>query len=141
MQMTIGLILIKETDMIIQQHKNIMHINVGMAGFRIDLTSTYVDIKNASGLMKKGIFTISISKKSIFVYISRDQGRMYWIGRKTGISAKLSIKFNDKKQMITINNSYKITFHRPKDYETIKKKAIYYKHMKEDENNISFAYR
>ena len=112
-----------------------------MAGFRIDLTSTYVDIKNASGLMKKGKFTISISKKGIFVYISRDQGRMYWIGRKTGYSAKLSIKFNDKKQMITINNSYKITFHRPKDYETIKKKTIYYKHMQETDNKVEFSDR
>jgi uncharacterized protein YqkB len=92
-------------------------------------------------LVKKGFFHISISANGIFVYISKDHGRMYWIGRRVGISDKLSIKFNDDKKMISINSSNKITFHKAKDYETIKKKAIYYKYMKDGENKIAFEYR
>jgi hypothetical protein len=110
-------------------------------GFSIKLTTTYVDIKYSKGLVKKGWFNISINKDGIFVYISKDKGRMYWIGKKKGYSAKLSIKFNDKKKMITVNNSNKIIFHKVKDYETIKKKTIYYKLMKENENSVSFQDR
>jgi len=74
---------------------------------------------------------MSISKDGIYVYISRDNNRIYWIGSKKGYSAKLSIKFNDNK----------IMFHNSKDYEIIKKKIIYYKHMKEDEYSIVFEER
>ncbi len=112
-----------------------------MGGYRINLTTTYVDIKHSGGFVKKGFFSISIDKNGIFVYISRDNNRIYWIGRKEGKSAKLSVKFNDKKKMITVNNSNKIMFHRPKDYEKIKKKTIYYKLMKKDENSVAFQYR
>lgn len=107
-------------------------------GYNIKLTTTYVDIKHSKGLVKKGWFSMSISKDGIYVYISRDNNRIYWIGSNKGYSAKLSIKFNDDKKMITINNSNKIMFHNSKDYEIIKKKIIYYKHMKEDENSILF---
>ncbi len=109
-----------------------------MGKYSIKLTTTYVDIKNSKGFVKKGWISISISKDGIYVYISRDNNRIYWSGSKKGSSDKLFIKFNDKKKMITINNSSKIMFHKSKDYETIKKKIIYYKHMKQDENSVMF---
>ncbi len=112
-----------------------------MGGYSINLTTTYVDIQHSKGFVKKGFFSISIDKNGIFVYISRDNNRIYWIGRKKGYSAKLSIKFNDKKKMITVNSSNKIMFHKAKDYETIKKKTIYYKYMKENENTVVFKER
>jgi hypothetical protein len=112
-----------------------------MGKYSIKLTTTYVDIKNSKGFVKKGWISISISKDGIYVYISRDNNRIYWIGSKKGYSAKLSIKFNDKKKMITVNNSNKIIFHKVKDYEKIKKKTIYYKLMKENENSVSFQDR
>jgi hypothetical protein len=107
-------------------------------GYDIKLTTTYVDIQHSKGLVKKGWFRISISKDRIFIYISRDNNRIYWSGNKKGNSDKLSIKFDDQKKLITINNSNKIKFYKSKDYETIKQKTIYYKHMKEDENNVVF---
>lgn len=112
-----------------------------MNGFSIKLTTTYVDIKHTNGLVKKGWFHITVDKNGIYIYILRDNNRIYWIGRKKGISAKLSVKFNDKKNMITINNSNKITFHNSKDYEKIKKKTIYYKLMDENDNKVEFKYR
>lgn len=112
-----------------------------MAKYSIKLTTTYVDIKNSKGFVKKGWVNISISKDGIYIYISRDNNRIYWIGSKKGYSAKLSIKFNDNKKMITINNSNKIFFHNSKDYDIIKKKTIFYKHMKEDENSVVFQER
>lgn len=115
-----------------------MYNKYRMVGYNIELTTKYVDIKDYKGIVKKGWIKINITKNNIFVYISKDIYRVYWIGKKKGPSAKLSLKFNDKKQMITINNSNKIIFHRPKDYETIKKKTIYYKHMKADENIVNF---
>ncbi len=107
-------------------------------GFNVKLTTTYVDIKHSKGLVKKGWFYISISKNSILVYINRDNIHIYWLCSKKGKSDKLSIKFNDDKKTISINNSSKITFHKAKDYETIKKKTIYYKYMKQHENKVVF---
>ncbi len=109
-----------------------------MNGFSRDLTTTYVDIQHSGGIVKRGRFHITIDDNSIFVYILRDNNRIYWIGRRTGNSAKLSLKFNDQTHTITVNTSNKITFHRAKDYEQIKQKAIHYNHMKEGENRIVF---
>ncbi len=74
----------------------------------------------------------------IFVYVSRDKSRSYWIGGKKGKFCKLSIKFNDSKKMITVNTANKIIIHSSKDYTKIKKKAIYYKYMNENDNRIEF---
>jgi hypothetical protein len=41
--------------------------------------------------------------------------------------------------MITINSSNKIIFHRDKDYEIIKNKFIFYKHLNKDETIIHFS--
>ena len=81
---------------------------------------------------------ITISKNGIFVYISRDKSRSYWSGSKQGRSNKLSIKFNDKKQMITVNLSNRIIVHSNKDYMKIKNKAKYYKYITENDNTIEF---
>ena len=51
---------------------------------------------------------------------------------------KLSIKFNDAKKMITVNIANKIIIHSIKDYTKIKKKAIYYNYMNENDNRIEF---
>ena len=40
--------------------------------------------------------------------------------------------------MITVNTSNKIIIHSMKDYIKIKKKAIYYKYMNENDNKIEF---
>jgi hypothetical protein len=111
----------------------------GNSGYKVQLTTKNVDIKYSTGLVKKGSFYISIDKNGIYIYIIRDNYRIYWIGRKEGESAKLSVKFNDNKKMITINNSNKIIFHNAKDYEKIKEKTIYYKLMKKDENIVVFV--
>lgn len=82
--------------------------------------------------------SISISKDNIYIYISRDNNRAYWIGRKKGISSKLLIKFNDKKNMISINSSYKVIFKNSKDYRLIKDTSTYYKHITKESNIIKF---
>ena len=108
--------------------------------FEIKLKKSKADIYYKSDLQtsKNAWYNISISKDSIFVYISRDKSRSYWIGGKKGKSSKLSIKFNDAKKTITINTANKIIIHSIKDYTKIKKKAIYYKYMNENDNRIEF---
>ncbi len=73
------------------------------------------------------------------MYINNTNGnRIYWIGRNNYLmSAKLIIKFNDNKKMITFN-SYKVIFHNIKHYSEIKHKSIYYKFMNNDDNIIEF---
>jgi hypothetical protein len=112
-----------------------------MSGYSIKLPTSRVDIQYSKGFVQKGWITFSINKNGIYVYISRDNDRVYWKGSKNGTSSKLSIKFNDNKQMITINSSNKITFQNDKDYEKIKQKTIHYKLMKEDENSVTFDYK
>ncbi len=108
--------------------------------FTCKFTTKDVEIKHSGGITNKGFVNFSISKNSFSVYISRDNNRIYWIGRTKGISAKLKIKFNDKKSMITINTSNKITFYNEKDYEKIKNKTIYYKHMDKDDDTVIFEF-
>jgi hypothetical protein len=102
------------------------------------LKTKNVDIRSSSGLVQNGWISLTIDKGSMIVYISRDKNRIYWVGQTTGHSAKLTIKFNDDKHMISVNNSNKIVFHNIKDYNKVKQKAIFYKHMKEGENNVVF---
>jgi hypothetical protein len=102
-------------------------------------TTKNVIIKHSQGTVKDGWVNFSINKDSIYIYISRDNNRIYWIGRKKGLSAKLLITFSDTKNMITINKSNKIIFNKNSDYEKIKKKVIYYKHMKITENKVEFT--
>ena len=108
--------------------------------FEIKLKKSKADIYYKSDLQtsKNAWCNISISKDKIFVYVSRDKSRSYWIGCKKGKSAKLSIKFNNSKKMITVNTANKIIIHSSKDYTKIKKKAIYYKYMNENDNRIEF---
>jgi len=108
--------------------------------FEIKLKKSKADIYYKSDLQtsKNAWCNISISKDKIFVYISRDKSRSYWIGGKKGKSCKLSIKFNDIKKTITVNTSNKIIIHSMKDYIKIKKKAIYYKYINENDNRIEF---
>ena len=108
--------------------------------FEIKLKNNKADIYYKSDLQtsKNAWCNISISKNSIFVYVSRDKSRSYWIGRKKSKSCKLLIKFNDSKKTITVNTSNKIIIHSIKDYTKIKKKAIYYKYMNENNNRIEF---
>lgn len=109
--------------------------------FSIKLTKSKADIYYKSALQTGSItwFSISISKDGVFVYISRDKSRSYWSGKKIGRSSKLSIKFNDKKKMITVNSANKIIIHSMNDYTKIKQKAIYYKLMNANDNSIEFA--
>jgi hypothetical protein len=108
--------------------------------FEIKLKKSKADIYYKSDLQtsKNAWCNISISKNSIFVYISRDKSRSYWICGKKGKSCKLSIKFNDSKKMITVNTANKIIIHSDLYYTNIKKKAIYYKYMNENDNRIEF---
>jgi hypothetical protein len=108
--------------------------------FEIKLKKSKADIYYKSDLQtsKNAWCNISISKDSIFVYVSRDKSRSYWIGGKKGKSSKLSIKFNDAKKMITVNTSNKIIIRSDLYYTKIKKKAIYYKYMNENDNRIEF---
>ncbi len=48
------------------------------------------------------------------------------------------LNLNDAKKMITVNIANKIIIHSIKDYTKIKKKAIYYKYMNENDNRIEF---
>jgi hypothetical protein len=96
-------------------------------------------MKYSKGIVKKGFLMIFISAKHITIFIYRKGKSDYtWYGSKTGKSGTLSLKFNDEKRMISINGSNKLIFHRPKDYQIIKKKTITYKHMKSNENAIEF---
>lgn len=79
-----------------------------------------------------------MDKNGLMVYLSRDNNRIYWVGRKSGKSANLVITFNDDKKMITVNKSNRIIFHNLVKYDQIKKKAIYYKLLKANENHIVF---
>ena len=108
--------------------------------FEIKLKKSKADIYYKSDLQtsKNAWCNIYISKDKIFVYISRDKSRSYWIGGKKGKSSKLSIKFNDAKKMIIVNTTNKIIIHSSKDYTKIKQKAIYYKYMNENDNRIKF---
>lgn len=108
--------------------------------FEIKLKKSKADICYKSDLQtsKNAWCNISISKNSIFVYVSRDKSRSYWIGGKKGKSCKLSIKFNDAKKMITVNTTNKIIIRSDLYYTKIKKKAIYYKYMNENDNRIEF---
>jgi hypothetical protein len=66
--------------------------------FNIKLTTSFVDIENTTNKVKKGWVSFSINPESVMIYISRDINRIYWIGHRTGKSAKLTIKLNDKKK-------------------------------------------
>jgi len=109
-----------------------------MFGITLKKNKSDIYYKSHLQISKMAWFRISISNKSIFVYISRDKSRSYWIGRKKGETSKLSIIFNDKKRMITVNSSNRIIVHSIKDYTTIKQKAKYYKYIGENENKIVF---
>ena len=89
--------------------------------FEVTLKKNKADLYYKSDLQtsKMAWVDISISNNGIFVYISRDKSRSYWSGMKKGKSSRLSIKFNDKKQMITVNSSNRIIVHSNKDYTKI----------------------
>lgn len=108
--------------------------------FKVTLKKDKADLYYKSDLQisEMAWVDISISKNGIFVYISRDKSRSYWSGKKQGRSSKLSIKFNDNKQMITVNSSNRIIVHSNKDYTKIKNKAKYYKYITENDNTIEF---
>ena len=106
--------------------------------FSIKLTTTYVDIEYSKGIVKKGSVAIDMHKGYVYIFFWRDKSWRWWRGSKSGASAKLTIKFNDAKHMITVNSSDKIIFHRPKDYNEIKAHAIYYKLMSKNDNQIEF---
>ena len=110
-------------------------------GFQIKLTTAYVDIQYSNGIVKKGYVDISVDKDYIHIYFWRGTSWRWWQGSKSRISAKLSIKFNDLKHMITINNTNKVTFRRPKDYNQIKKKVIFYQLMNANDNKVEFQKR
>jgi hypothetical protein len=107
--------------------------------FQLKLTTKNVDIRSSSGLVQNGWISITMDKGSMIVYISRDKNRIYWVGQTNGHSAKMSITFDDNKQMISINKTNKITFHNAKDYNKLKQKTIYYKHMKVGANSVTFS--
>ena len=109
--------------------------------FKEKFKTNKVDIYYKNEIQNSKIvwLSISISKDSIYIYISRDNNRAYWIGRKKGISSNLLMKFNDKKNMISINSSFKVIFKHSKDYKLIKDKTIYYKHMTKESNIVKFG--
>jgi hypothetical protein len=110
--------------------------------FRIKLTPFDVDMKYSQGIVKKGFVLIFISSKYISIFIYRKgKGYYEWRGAKKGKSVYLSLRFDDKRRTIRINNLNKLIFHTNKTYELIKRKVIIYKHMKNNENNVEFQAR
>jgi len=107
--------------------------------FQLKLTTKNADIRSSSGLVQNGWINITIDKSGMTVYISRDKNRIYWVGRTTGQSSKLVINFDDNKNTISVNKTNKIVFHNVKDYNKLKQKTIFYKHMKVDENSVAFG--
>ena len=107
--------------------------------FQLKLTTKNIDIHSSSGIVRNGWCNITIDKSGILVYINKDKTRIYWLGKTAGQGAKLTIKFNDDKHMISVNSSNKIVFHNIKDYNKLKQKTIFYKHMKEGENSVVFS--
>jgi hypothetical protein len=107
-----------------------------MGGFHIKLTKTQLHVDNRSDV---DWVSISLSAGSCYVYISLNTRRVYWIGRRTGLSAALSVKFNDTKNQITVN-SYKIVIHSDNIYRKIKQKARYYRLLATDDaDRFSFS--
>lgn len=107
----------------------------------INVQAKNMDIKLSSSLVVKGIVknvSIAISKGFTSFYINTDQGSKQIIGRIRGKHAAmhLSVKFNDKKRMITVRKnqikSFQITFHKIVDYDKFKRRAVYYKLMQEN---------
>lgn len=112
-----------------------------MTEYKLKVTSNKADIKDSTGFIEKGWASIKISEKMVYIYISKHIGRIYWIGRRNGISAGLTIKFSDSKKMIKINSSNKIYFHNAKDYERLKDAAIANNYLKPGKNEILFRRR
>jgi hypothetical protein len=97
-----------------------------------------VDIYHSNNIVKDGYVDIDINSDYIKIYFWRDKSWRWWEGSKKGVSAKLSIIFNDKKNMITVNHINKIFFHRREDYELVKNKSMYYKLLNTGDNKIEF---
>jgi hypothetical protein len=100
-----------------------------MGGFQIKLTTTQMHVDKRSDV---DWVSISLSAGKCYVYISLNTRRVYWIGSRTGLSAALSVKFNDAKHQITVN-SYKIVIHSDNIYHKIKQKARYYRLLATDD--------
>jgi hypothetical protein len=115
-----------------------------MTKFSKRFTTKQVDLyySGGSSKTKNGWIQFSIEPDKCFVYIARDTGRVYWIGRDNSGgkgSANLTISFNDTDKIIRINTSNKIVFHNEKDYLQIKNAMIRNKLMKPDEHRVVFS--
>ncbi len=116
--------------------------------FYTKLSATKVDVKYVESKIDINLTTVSISMANTLIAFSiiTDNGSHYhkYTGRKNGSyhgSLQLSVKFNDKQNMITIKKnvkSIKIKFHNAEDYDNIKKKVIYYKLMSQNDHSIQF---
>jgi hypothetical protein len=113
-----------------------------MSGFKVRIPGKLIQVKNNVKEFDADWVSISLGKDSFFIYISlggNSLSRVYWKGHRKGPSAKLLVKFNDNKHMITVN-SYKIIFNKENIYNKIKQKATYYKLFEDNTNYIKFDY-
>lgn len=100
-----------------------------------------VDIYHSNNIVHNGYVEINIDKDYIKIYFDRGTSWRWWQGSKKDVSAKLSIKFNDAKHMITVNGINKIMFHKSEDYDLIRQKTIQYKLMNANDNRLDFDKR
>ncbi len=111
-----------------------------MSGFSIKIPGKQISVENNVKKFDADWASIHLSKNSCFIYISLGKNslnRVYWKGHRTAPSAKMIVKFNDNKHMITVN-SYKIIIHKENIYNKIKEKASYYKLFENNTNYIKF---
>jgi len=108
-------------------------------GFKIKIPGKLIQVKNNTKEFDADWMSISLGKESCYIYISLGESRVYWKGHRTAPSAKILIKFNDNKHMITVN-SYKIIILDENIYNKIKQKATYYNLLENNTNHIKFDY-
>ena len=84
---------------------------------KVELKNTNLKLFVGNKLQTTKLSWVRISDG--YIYISRDNNRMYWVLRKLKKSQRPKITFNDKKQIIKVGNN-KIIVTREVDYNNSK---------------------
>ena len=84
---------------------------------KVELKNTNLKLFVGNKLQTTKLSWVRISDG--YIYISRDNNRMYWVLRKLKKSQRPKITFNDKKQIIKVGNN-KIVVTREVDYNNSK---------------------
>ncbi len=110
-------------------------------GYELELTTRYVDIISNKGQIEKGSFHIYINDKQVIVGLGTNLISSFggWIGRKNGHSANFVLKFNDSKNMISVNKSYRFIFHNIKHYNSIKGRLVHYGYISSTDTQLKFT--